>query len=104
MSTPKPNAPARQPVRAPFRVLAGIIAIMGGVAVSGTSFLIWQGARVVTVRDVLMLPLMLGFIRLTYHAAAHGRTPKGGDSWPFASPGVAAFYMLVLLAYQVATL
>jgi hypothetical protein len=103
MSTPKTHTAARQPVRAPFRVLAGIIAIMGGVAVIGTSFLIWRGARVVTVRDVLMLPLMLGFIRLTYHAAAHGRSPKGGDSWPFASPGVAAFYMLVLLASQVAT-
>ena len=104
MSTPKTHTAARQPVRAPFRVLAGIIAIMGGVVVIGMSFLIWRGARVVTIGDVLILPLMLGFIRLTYHAAAHGRSPKGGDLWPFASPGVAAFYMLLLLAYRVTTL
>jgi hypothetical protein len=103
MSTPKTHTAAREPVRTPFRVLAGIIAITGAVAVIGISFLIWRGARVVRVGDVLMLPLMLGFVRLTYHAAAHGRSPKGSNSWPFASPGVAACYLLLLLAYQVAT-
>jgi hypothetical protein len=102
MSNPLTHTAARLPVRTPFRVLAGIIALLGALAVIGTSFVIWRGARVVTVGDILMLPLMVGFIRLTYHAAAHGRSPAGGYSWPFASPGVASCYMLLLLAYQAA--
>ncbi len=89
----------RRPVRAPFRVLAGIIAVLGVVSVFGTLFVIWRGVRAATIGEVLMIPLMIGFIRLMYHAAAYGKSPIDGISWPFASAPIANGYLLLLIAY-----
>jgi hypothetical protein len=103
MSTPIPRAPARRPVRIPFRVLAGFVGIAGGVTVVGTPYLIWRGARVLTVGDIVMLPFMAWFIRLMFHAAVHGKSPGDGECWPLASRGVWNCYMLLLLAYWLLT-
>ena len=89
----------RRPVRTPLRVLAGMIAVLGAASVFGTLFFILRGGRAATIGDVLMIPLMIGFIRLMYHAAAHGKAPIDGMSWPFASARVASGYWLLLLAY-----
>jgi hypothetical protein len=61
----------------PFRVLAAFVGITGAIAVVGTPFLIWRGARAITVGDIVMLPLMAWFLRLLFHAAVHGKTPEG---------------------------
>lgn len=89
----------RRPVRTPFRVLAGMVGILGAVSVVGTIFLTWSGGRAATIGDVLIAPLMMGGIRLMYHAAAYGKSPIDGISWPFASARIANGYLLLLLAY-----
>ena len=101
MSTPIPYTPVRRPVRMPFRVLAALVCITAAVAVIGTPFLIWRGARVLTVDDVMVLPLMAWFIRLTFHAAVHGKTPADGEHWPLASRGVWNCYTFLMLAYWI---
>jgi hypothetical protein len=103
MSTPILHARVRRPVRIPFRLLAGFVGIAGAVAVVGTPFLIWWGARVLTVGDIVMLPLMAWFIRLMFHAALHGKSPGDGECWPLASRGVWNCYLLLLLAYWMLT-
>ena len=100
-----PNAPAataaRLPVRMPFRVLAGIFALVGSTTILFACFLIWRdGVQVVRVGDALSLPLMIGFTRLCYHAAAYGRSPMDGGSWPLASSRVAACYAILYFAYR----
>jgi hypothetical protein len=101
MSTPMPRTAVRQPVRMPFRVLAAFVGVAGAIAVVGTPFLIWRGTRVLTVGDVVMLPLMAGFIRIAFHAAVHGKTPADGGCWPLASRGVWNCYMFLMLAYWI---
>jgi len=92
----------RRPVRTPLRVLAGMIAVLGAASVFGTLFFILRGGRAATIGDVLMIPLMIGFIRLMYHAAGYGKSPVDGNSWPFASARIANGYLLLLLAYYLA--
>jgi hypothetical protein len=101
MSASIPHTSVRRPVRMPFRVLAAVVGITGAVAVGGTPLLMWRGALGPTVGDIVMLPLMAWFIRLMYHAAVHGKTPQGGECWPFASRGVWHCYMFLVLAYWV---
>jgi hypothetical protein len=79
-----------------------MIAVLGAASVFGTLFLIWRGGRAATIGDVLMIPLMIGFIRLMYHAAVYGKSPVDGNSWPFASARIANGYLLLLLAYYLA--
>src|ERR1700733_116072 len=100
MSISIPRTPTPPSVRTPFRVLAGIIGIMGVTAVVGTSFMIWRGTRVLTIGDVLMLPGMTWFIRLAFHAAVKSRVPSN-ENWPFASQGVWNFYVLLILAHWI---
>jgi hypothetical protein len=85
----------------PFRVLAAVVGITAAVAVVGTPFLIWRGAGVLTVGNVVILPLMAWFIRLTFHAAVHGKTPADGEYWPLASRGVWNCYTFLMLAYWI---
>jgi hypothetical protein len=99
MSMPTLHTPVRPSVRMPFRVVAALACVAGGVAVVGTPFLIWRGTRVLTVGDVAMLPLMTWFIRLTFHAAVQGKSPADGDCWPLASRRVWNCYLLLLLTY-----
>jgi hypothetical protein len=99
MSTPISRSPARRAVRTPFRVLAAFVAIAGAVSVAGNPFLIWRGAHVLTVGDIVMLPLMAWFIRLAFHAAVHAKAPADGECWPFASRAVWNCYIFLLLAY-----
>jgi hypothetical protein len=101
MSASIPNIPLRRPVRIPFRVLAALAGIAGAIAVVGTLFLIWRGAHVLTVGDVVVLPLVAWFIRLMFHAAVHGKSPGGVESWPFASRGVWNCYVFLLMAYWI---
>ena len=101
MSTPIPHTPVRQPVRMPLRVLAAFVGIAAAVAVVGTPFLIWRGARVLTVGDVVMLPLMASGIRLAFYAAVHGKAPADGECWPLASRRVWNCYMFLMLAYWI---
>lgn len=96
MSTATPYIPALRPVRMPFRVLAALVCIAAAVAVTGTLFMMWRGAWVLTVGDVVMLPALTWFIRLAFHAAVYGKTPAGGVYWPFASRGVFTCYTLLL--------
>jgi hypothetical protein len=64
--------------------------------------MIWRGARVLTVGDVVLLPALAWFIRLAFHAAVHGKTPaEGGECWPLASRGVWNCYTFLMLAYWV---
>jgi hypothetical protein len=101
MSTAIPHAPARRPVRMPFRVLAAFVVIAGAVSVAGTPFLIWRSAHVLTVSGIVMLPLMAWFMRLAFHAAVHGKAPADGECWPFASRGVWNCYVFLMLAYWI---
>jgi len=101
MNTPISRTPIRRTVRMPFRVLAAFVCIAGAVSVAGTPFLIWRGARVLTVGDTVMLPLMAWFIRLAFHAAIHGKAPADGECWPFASRGVWNCYVFLMLAYWI---
>ncbi len=99
MGTQASQVVGRRPVRTPFRVLAGMIGVLGAVSMFGTLFMIWRGGRVATIGVVLMIPLMMGFIRLMYHAAAYGKSPIDGISWPFASARISNGYLLLLMAY-----
>lgn len=99
MGNPASQIVGRRPVRAPLRVLAGMIAVLGTASVLGTLFWIWRGGHAATIGDALMMPLMMGFIRLMYHAAVHGGSPMDGTSWPFASARIANGYLLLLMAY-----
>ena len=99
MGTHASQVVGRRPVRTPFRVLAGMIAVLGAGSVFGTLVMVWRGGRAATIGDVLMIPLMMGFIRLMYHAAAYGKSPIDGISWPFASARIANGYLLLLIAY-----
>jgi hypothetical protein len=85
----------------PFRVLAAVVGITGGIAIGGTSLMMWRGALAPTVGNIVMLPLTAWFIRLMYHAAVYGQTPQGGECWPFASSGVWNCYVFLVLAYWV---
>lgn len=85
----------------PFRVLAAFVGITGAVALIGTVFLLCRDTRSMPVGDIMMLPLMAWFLRLMFHAAIHGNTPKGSECWPLASSGVWNCYMLLLLAYWI---
>jgi len=99
---------ARRPaVRAPFRVLAGVICLAAVVAVGGTVHMAWTGARALQVRDVVLVPGMLWFLRLMVGATFVGRTTApttGGpttasasDYWPFASSRVMNYYFLIVI-------
>jgi hypothetical protein len=101
MSASIPQIPVRRPVRMPFRVLAAVVGIAGAVALVGTPFLIWRGAHVLTVGDIVMLPLMAWGVRLMFHAVVHGNSPGGADCWPFASRGVWNCYVFLLMAYWI---
>jgi hypothetical protein len=63
--------------------------------------MMWRGAQVLTVGDVVMLPVMAWFIRLAFHAAVHGNTPEGGEYWPFASRGMWNCYMFLIATYWI---
>jgi hypothetical protein len=101
MSTPIPHVPVRQPVRIPFRVLAAVVGILGMIVVFGTPFLIWRGARVLTVGDVVMLPSMAWFIRWMFYAAVYGTIPADSHYWPFASRNVWTWYIFLTAAYWI---
>lgn len=77
-----------------------MLAMVMPVAVIGTAFRIESGDATVAIGDVIILPLLLGFGRLTYHAAIYAKSPRDGDHWPFASPRVAGTYLIFLAAYH----
>jgi hypothetical protein len=99
MSTSILQPAVQPPIDMPFRLLAGVLGIAGVVAVVGTPILIWRGARILTVGNVVMLPLMIWFIRWTLNAALFGRTSRDGEWWPFASLGVWRCYLVLMVAY-----
>jgi uncharacterized membrane protein len=103
MSASIPIAPIRRPVRAPFRVLAAFIGVILAISAIGTAFFMWRGVNVITVGNIVMLPLTAWFARLMFHAAVYGKTPATGEYWPLASRGVWNCYALLLLAYWVLT-
>ena len=110
---------ARRPaVRAPFRVLAGVICLAAVVAVGGTVHMAWTGARALQVRDVVLVPGMLWFLRLMFAATFVGRTtapttggpttasvtagqttPSATAHWPFASSRVMNCYFLIVFIF-----
>ncbi len=97
------NIQSRRPVRAPFRVLAAVICVLGAVAVAGTAFIAYtRGIDTVPVKFIAWLPGAVWFIRLAFHAAAHGQSFPGADSgWPFASPRIWNYYWLFLLIFTI---
>jgi uncharacterized membrane protein len=101
MSASIQAAPIRRPVRAPFRLLAAFIGVILTITAIGTPFLIWRGVNVITIDNIVMLPLTAWFARLMFHAAVYGNTPASGEYWPLASRGVWNCYALLLLAYWV---
>jgi hypothetical protein len=98
----------RPAVRAPFRVLAGVICLAAVVAVWGAAYMAWTGARPLRVQDVVLVPGMLWFLRLmiaaTFYTAdqttaptAAGRTTASAAAyWPFASSRVMNCYFLIV--------
>jgi fatty acid desaturase len=91
-------------VRAPFRLLAGFICIVGFVAVLGTAYVAWRrGSQLVPADFIVWLPGMVWFMRLAFHAAVHGAAPKN-EQWPFASSRVANCYFLIAILYSASTL
>jgi hypothetical protein len=91
------------PVRAPFRFLAGFICLAGSVAVLGTAYLAWQrGSQLVQANSIIWLPGIVWFMRLSFHAAAHGTVPDN-EHWPFASARVANCYCLIAILYSAFT-
>jgi hypothetical protein len=101
MSIPISQTPVRPSVRVPFRVLAALLCIAAVIAIVGTLFMMWRGARLLTVGDVVALPGMVWLLRLAFHAAMNGKTPRGSDWWPFASHGVFNCYMFIMFAYVI---
>jgi hypothetical protein len=101
MSASIPQVPVRPAVRALYRALAGLIGIAGVAAILGTALLAWRGARVPTMGDIMMLPLLAWFMRLMFHAALYGEAPADGEYWPLASRGVWEGYIFLLIAYWI---
>jgi hypothetical protein len=91
----------QRPIRLPFRVLAGIVGILGIVALAGDVLMSWRGVRALTAGDVLMLPLAVGFMRLMYHAVVSGTVPQGAEHWPLASRTVWNCYLILLIAHAI---
>ncbi len=67
------------------------------------AYITWKsGVQALRVQDVVMLPALAWFARLAFHAAAWGTAPTQ-IHWPFASPGVAQGYWLIVACLWMAT-
>ena len=94
----------RHSVRAPFRLLAGLICLAGSVAILGMAYVAWRRrSQFVPANLVVCLPGMAWLMRFAFHAAVHGTAPKN-EHWPFASGRVAGCYLLIAMLYSVSTL
>ena len=99
-----PAAISQKPhsVRGPFRLLAGFICLACSIAVIGTAYVAWRGTQLVPANFIVWLPGMAWFMRLAFHAAVRGASPKN-EYWPFASSRVANCYFLIAILYSAST-
>lgn len=97
-----PEITRRRPaVRAPFRVLAGLLCFMGVVLLLGMAYVAWtHGAQSLRVKDVVMAPGIVWLTRLAFYAALRGSSPRP-EFWPFASSRVARCYWLIVICFSV---
>ena len=103
MVTPAAIPQKPHSVRGPFRLLAAFFFLAGTVAVLGTTYMAWRrGIPSVPANFIVWLPGMAWFMRLAFHAAANGASPKNAH-WPFASSRVAHYYFLIAMVYSVST-
>jgi hypothetical protein len=104
MITPAAIPQKPHSVRAPFRLLAGLICLAGSVVVLGSAYVAWRrGVQLVPAAFIVWLPGMAWFMRLAFRAAVHGDAPKN-ENWPFASSRVANCYFLIAIFYSASTL
>jgi len=100
MNTPTAIAQKPNPVRVPFRLLAGFILLAGSVVVLGTAYEAWRrGIQLVPTNLIVGLPGTAWLMRLAFHAAVHGAAPRN-VYWPFASDRVAYCYLLIAILYS----
>jgi hypothetical protein len=83
----------------PFRVLAAVVGIAAAIALVRTLFLMWRGARSLTVGDAVMLPGGAWLLRLAFYAAVDGKPAADIEWWPCASRTVMKYYALLVAAY-----
>jgi hypothetical protein len=98
MITPTAIAQKPQPVRAPFRLLAGFICLAFSVVVLGTVYMAWRRGIQLPTDFIVWLPGMVWLTRLAFHATVSGTVPEN-ENWPFASGRVANCYFLVTILY-----
>jgi hypothetical protein len=88
MMTPAAAVRSRPAVRLPFRMLAALAGVLFISAALGLAYMTWdRGMQTLRVKDVVMLPGMMWFVRLLFYAAFHGTVPSSVN-WPFATSGV----------------
>ena len=102
MTTSIAGTRPRPPIRLPFRVLAGVIAILSIVSLSVRVWMSLRGAHALTAGDIEMLPLAAWFTRLMVHAIVNGRAPQGDLYWPLASGTVWQCYWILLIVQTLA--
>jgi hypothetical protein len=102
MITPAAIPQEPHPVRAPFRLLAGLICLAVAVAIPGTAYMAWRRGTQLPTDFIVWLPGMVWFTRLAFHATVSGTVPKN-EHWPFASGRVANCYCLIAILYSAFT-
>ena len=89
-----PNVKPRTPVRWPFRILAALVVLTGGMAIVGEVFAGSSRQEFSKWQLLASLPGMLWLVRLAWCAAIRGTSPAN-PSWPFSTDRVLFFYMAV---------
>lgn len=92
-----PKVKTKTSVRWPFRILAALVVLAGGVAIVGEvlagsshqEFSRWQ--------LLASLPGVLWLVQLAWYAVIQGKSPSN-PSWPFSTDRVLFCYMAVWVA------
>jgi len=87
----------RTTVRWPFRILAVLVVLVGGVAIVGEVFAGSSHQEFSRWQLLASLPGVLWIVRLAWCAAAQGKSPSN-PCWPFSSDRVLFCYMAVWIA------
>ena len=97
METQSQSAKPMASVRWPFRILAALIVLAGVLAIIGGIVAGWSRRAPWSKWQLLAnLPGVLSLVRLAWFAAINGRSPAN-PSWPFASDRILFIYMAVLM-------